>query len=377
MDFQVTLIRDLNQLITGNYAVRYEQFVESLSGYHRLSYSTQWLKIIAPLFIQRNDGIFFVLALLGQRIVAMAPFYLEQHGRGVFSFRQLHLWGKGNGYMDYPLASMISLEEYKEQSIECIVNSLKTSYQDDFDEINLTRVDPTDSFIQQLCSTFKVSANTDHGDQQHFFVNGQLIDDKLKGENLRRIKKAAERLTQDFVEVEFSCQTTVDDSLLEEIRQLHIRRQKDVMNEGRSRISIFEDPVECEVTNSLFNFNQSINAMRTYTLRLDGRLAGFWVCFHYNGYTQAYLTAFIPVPEHKYAAACLWRYMYKEEVERFGTQTIDSGFGTHNLKRKFCNHLVNLRSFMLQNQYSLFSRARQSMMYAMRQSRKIYRSMRR
>ena len=376
MDFQVTLIRNLEQLISGPYTEQYEQFVAALPGYDQLSYSRQWLKISAPLFIKSSDDIFFVLVFLGARLIAMAPFYLEQHGRSVFSFRQLHLWGKGNGYMDFPLASMVSLHEYREQSIAAIIDSLKSSFQDEFDEINLTRVDPTDPFIHQLCTTFKVRAKIDHGDQQHIWVDGKLIDEKLKGENLRRIKKASERLAQDFKEVAFSCVSTIDDGLLDEIRKLHIRRQNDVINEGRTRISIFEDPVESEVTINLIKYNQSVDALRIYTLRLDNLLAGFWVCFHSHGYTQAYLTAFIPVPEHKYAAACLWRYMYKEEVERFGTQIIDSGFGTHNLKRKFCNHLIDLRSFMLKNQFSLLSRAKQSMMYALRRSRNFYKNMR-
>ena len=366
---RVDLIRDIKELCSGSYAARYGEFAERLEGIHCLVYSVPWLRITSAAVMQEDDCLFFVTVSRGQEIVGVAPFHVERLGWGRLSFRQLHYWGKGSGYTEYPVPTMIALPGYRRQCADIVTDNLKDTYRGEFDEINLTRVDPQDYFIRHLCNAFMMRADTDHGDQLHLFVNEQSIDRRLQGENLRRIRKARERLTHDFENAEFACLTSLDESVLEEIRRLHIRRQKEIMETGRPRISFFEDPVENEVTVKLIRHSQAIGAMRTYTLRLDGKLVSFWICFHCNGYTLAYITACTPVPGHKYATACNWRYMYKEEMERHGARTIDTGVGSHILKVKFCNRVIDLRSIVLQNQYSYGSRIRQSQISVLRRAR--------
>ncbi len=356
----------MGTILTGVYAKQYADFIKQLLGIDQLIYSLPWLKITAPLVLGTKSEPYFILILSEMNIVGLVPFYLERRGRGVLSFKQLIFWGKGAYYMDYPLPTVISLPEFKLAVTDRVINCLTTEYRDKFDEINLKRVDPDDPFIKRLCATFKTrwwNALTEH---QHLFVDTQTIDEKLKGENLRRIRKEEKDMAESFNEVKYACQSSLDDAQIDELRQLHIKRQKDVLEAGGSRISFFDDPVENMVTVELIKYNQSVDALRVYTLRLNQKLVCFWLCFHYNKYTIAHITAFTPVPGHQYAAACLWRYMVKSETEKYGSQIVDAGYGMNILKKKFCNKFIVLSTVILSNHYSMTARMKQLFMNLLR-----------
>jgi hypothetical protein len=357
-ELSIRVIQSLGELEQGPLADSYRSFSERLSGFGPLGFSLEWLRAVAPAFTRNGEHVYFVTALDGSSIVGMAPFVRLVRGRGLTRFRQLRLWGKCGRYTEYPPLSVVTLDGAEGAVGTAVVEAMTGPLRGDFDEMALNRVDPTDDFIRALAERFSVYEDVDHGDKIHLFGAHEPIDVKLKGENLRRIRKAERDLREAFSSVEFLTVRAPDPEMIEEMRALHIERQRDLIEEGRPRISFFEDPVENRVTLDMMRLAQQRDALRVYLLRLDGRIVNFWVCYGWDGYMQAAITATAPVPGHKYASSCLWRHMLTEEIETHGTRWVDAMFGSHVLKRKFSNTFLPVRTMALQNRDGLGSRIR-------------------
>jgi hypothetical protein len=357
-DLSIQAIHSLSELERGPLATSYRSFCTRLSGFSQLGFSTEWMRVVEPAYTRQGEHLFFLAAFDGPEMVGLAPFVKFVRGRGWTRLRQLRLWGKCGRYVEYPTVSVQAVDGAKPAVVGAVMQALSGPLRGEFDEIALNRVDPADPFVQALCERFAVSQDVDYGDKIHLFGAHQHIDEKLKGENLRRIRKGERGLREAFSSVEFVTVHDPDPELIEELRALHIARQRVLIEEGRPRISFFEDPVENRVTLDMMKVAQERGSLRVYLLRLDGAVVNFWICYGSDGYVQAGVTATAPVPGHKYASSCLWRYMLVEEIETYGTRWVDAMFGSHVLKRKFSNTFHPVRTMLLQNRNGLGSRAR-------------------
>lgn len=349
---QVDVVTNLELFSEGDLGRKYKHFVKKLSGINSLLFSNDFLKIISPIALAENSTPFFIIVSRNDAIIGLAPLILESYGINRFFFRRLNLWGKGTSYFEYPTPRIIAIDGNEELVVKFVLNYLKENLRGQFDEIFLNRVDMNDLFTQSLCDTFKPSFTNPNLDRQLFFLSHQTIDEKLKGENLRRTKRAVVRLEEAYENVKYQCHFELSQRLVNEIVNLHIQRQNEVNVSGGSRYSFFEDPIELQATKDILDYSQKNNCLRVYTLHVNDELICFWIGLHNDGYTLGYITAFKPLDGHPHAPSSLLRFAFKEELERFGAKIIDSNYGANILKKKFSNHFLDLGQVLLFNQFS-------------------------
>ena len=361
-ELSVRPIQSLDELEQGPLAQSYRRFCAALPGFGSLGFDPAFLRVAKPAFTRSGERVWFLAVMDGADMIALAPFLRLVRGRAPLRFRQLRLWGKSGRYVEYPIVSLLALEGAESAGIRAVTDALEGPYASEWDELVLKHIGREDPFLAALSARFTVSSDPDpedpdKGDHMHLFGSHEHIDEKLNSENRRRIRKTEERMREEFSCVEMVTVEAPDDALIDELRQLHIARQHDLIEEGRPRISFFEDPVENRATIDMMRVAQEAGGLRVHLLRIDGSVVGFWICFAAGGYAQAAITAVSPVPGHKYASSWLWRHMLVTEAERYGTKWLDAMWGSHMLKRKFSNTLVPIRSRVLQNNAGALARA--------------------
>jgi len=336
------LLTDLDVFETEPYASGYADFLDDLPDGPRLFYSLPWLRAVEPLF----GSPFFLTLWNGERIRALLPLCRRRARRARIRLSQLARWGVDDSrYLEYPgpLLCVGGSPGVRDAAAGVAVRAL-LALRGHFDEIELNRVEPQDDFVVELERAFPLRL---HGWSAvwYLFMNHDCIDQRLGSANLRRIRRAKERLEEDFESVEWTFATSVNDTLFGELAALHRERQARLRLDGRARKDPFGDVVETRAVRTLLDIAHDRNKLRVYQLRVENRLVSFFICFCDGSYTRLELTASREVPGHKYAVRTLMYFMFNTEWETFGTRCIDHSWGTHQLKSKFSDErreLVNL-----------------------------------
>ena len=357
-DYSVDVVRHLDELSTGASAAAYEKFVEELKGLGRLWYSPDWLLAAEPSFTRSGETPFFVMVRHGGEIIGVAPLLLHSLGAAPLHYRRLRFWGTGGRYLEYPTWKLLARSGDEGKVEDLVVRALEGTFSRHFDEISLARADPKDTFIERISAIFRVIQREDLGEQVHLFGNHRHIDDELPARYVTRFRKAEEKLRSSSDTFEMTTLSAVDERVIDEIRDLHIRRQHELIARGISRFSCFEDPIESKALLSMIEIAQQRGALRVYLQRVNGELTNFWICFASGGHAVAEIMASKKVPRHADATSCMTRYILKEEIEKHGTEWLDLGFGSNRQKTMFTNTTIPLQLIVLFNNRSLRSRLR-------------------
>lgn len=345
----VTVISDYQAFNDDNFAEKYRGFLAQLGGVHPLLFSFESLSQGRPLYERRGDNPWFLVVFAEQLIVALLPLHLETFGVWPLQFRRLRLWGKIGCNNDLHPADFLARPDYAEQAAEVVVGYLQQELGRRFDEIHLLRIRADSALVRQIANRLP-QFECDSKDEANYVYSGQIkLSQRITGETFRKIRKAREGLIAHFSNVEYVCVTHLTAELFDELAALHIARQKALVEQGRQRASFFEDRLEREVLFKRLCMAEQAGALRLYTLRLDGDLVCYLLCVGQAGSTLALITAFKEIVGHRYHARCLWHYAFQQELECFGTQMIDMGYGGHQLKQTFSTDLIPLKTISIKD----------------------------
>lgn len=348
-ELTIAVISDYQTFQDANFAEKYQDFLSRVGGVCPLLFSADRLFQGRSLYERRGDKLWFLVVFSGQTIVALLPLQLETFGVWPLSFKRLRLWGKIGCYNDVQSSDFISVAEHAEQAAEAVAIYLQRELGRSFDEIQLMRIRADSVFTREIETRLPTFEAAKTAEAVYMYSGKVKITERIKGETFRKIRKARERLVEDFAQVEYACITQITPELFDELAQLHITRQHALVEQGRQRFSFFEDPVERKVLYGQLCLAEQAGAIRLYTLRLDGELATYLLCIGRAGTTMALITAFKEIAAHRYQARCLWYYAFQQELENFDTQIINMGYGGHQLKETFSTDLMPLKTLSIRD----------------------------
>ena len=354
----VMTITKFSDFLKSDFTPKYRDFINEIGGIYPLYFSVEAMTLTLPLYSLKGETPFFVVVFYDHKIVGFLPMQVETVGHYPLVYRTLRLWGKAGRYNDCQHADFMALPEYQEQAANVAMQFLAKEYTEQYDQIIFNRIVTDTLFFNRIDKNFAGGKSFGRDDPVHLYCANIPLDERIKGETRRKIRKANEKLLAGPEAFTFHCYSSLEDKLIEDICHLHIERQHALIKVGQERMCFLEDDLEKRVFFQHLQYAQSLKALRIYALRLNQNLVCFLINVSLGGYTDALLTAFAENPEHKHMARCLWYYAFDSELNHFSVDVINMGYGTHILKRTFSTQLVQLFSLSFRNTTRLGARVK-------------------
>lgn len=352
----IKLLTTFHDFTHVEFATSYNHFLSFLGGIFEFFFSAEHMLKMRPLYEQRGETPFFICIFSENKMVAFLPMQVQEIGVKPLQFKRLRLWGRSGHYNSNHHSGFMCLSEYEKEASAVTLDFLRAEFNAKFDEIILTRVKKEGPFLNHLDAYFDSVEYRSNEEKDHIYRSSTPLENRIKGETRRKIRKASESLAAAFEDVSYQLHQQINMSLFESLATLHIQRQRELIESGRKRMSFFEDPIEKQTFLNQLQYAQDKNALRIYTLHLNNELICFLVCFNLNGYTDAILTAFKELSEHRYMPRCLWYYAFDQELNQLSTRVIDMGYGTHTLKSTFSTEALPLENIRIKNQRKISSK---------------------
>lgn len=337
MNTRIEIIRSLEEFKKHEYA--YRDFSQHLPPNKRLGFNFDWVIAHYPLYTRGNIKMLFVFLWLGDNIVGLAPFQLEKKGVKQLYLKRLQFWGSGPSFShNEPPDFLFRSEADANQYLSQLTQALYTDLAKEWDEIFFKSLMLKNSFINQIKENMKHAIIEEQGYNTYQFHAPGTIDDLIKGESRRKIKKARENMGKDFESFSFNCYNTITDEIFEELCDLHTNRQEVVNSQRSGRDSIFQDPLERQAIRDAIKCAEKNNGFRLYTLEIEEKIVSFLLCYCCEKWNQAFITAFDIKYRRYQASRALWSYAYTTEREEFNSDIVDLGLGSNQFKITFSNY---------------------------------------
>ncbi len=317
----------------------YREFSSLLPASKRLGFNFDWVVAHHALFTRGNTEMFFIFLWSENKIMAIAPFQREIKDAKKLYFKRLQFWGSGPSFShNNPPDFLLRPEADPHFCVDRLINYLYTDLVKDWDEMYFTSLVLKNSLINLIKDRFRKRVVESQGHNTYQFHAPGTIDDLVKGESRRKIKKARENMAKDFNSFSFNCYNTMTDSVFDEITDLHTNRQEVVNSVRTGRDYIFQDPMERDAIRAGIQVAEDNGGLRLYTLEIDNKIVSFLLCYYCEKWTQAFITAFDIQYRRYQASRSLWSYAYTMEREEFNSDCVDLGLGSNQFKVTFSNY---------------------------------------
>lgn len=377
--YRAELITDIRTL--ENHRDPYQKFCEQLPSQDAFTYHLDWVIAHHHQYIRNNVQFFWILlwqkidptdAQSTEEIVAVAPLQKETLNASRLGLRRLRVWGDDNGYAHNTQPTILLKQADVKNSESGATNTvqhhllfliqyLKTTLRYQWDEMFIHRIKSSNTHLQIFSDLASEKCHASltkepSSDITFSFAAPDFIEDIIRGESKRKIKKGLANLQKDYSSVELKCHNQVSDELYASMVELHTQRQFSANQQGAQRNSFFNNPIENQTIKNEIRVASKKNQLRLYTLEVDNKLIAFLLCYHQDDWTFAHITAFDDRFKHYKAARVLWFHAFTEERKTYQSQLIDTGWGGNQFKQAFSNKTEPLYAIRISNQQSLRSK---------------------
>lgn len=312
----------------------YTSFLRIIGGLYEEYYSLEYLEASDKTFKALGASPFFILVLEENEIVAVFPFQLTKNRcfklQSIISF-----WGELPIYAHNNFHKIL-ISGHDSALIDQVVSYLKTEVFGKWDLLEFNYVKLLDENINYFISKFELISKSEFPHKAYYasFEKStvETVIGSKKASNIRRLKK---KLDKDFSSVTASMKVHVGDKEFNEIKGIHSQRQKDANSQGYDRELFFEDPLQECYLRTLFKAWSDKGTVRYYSLQIDERLAAVVLFNHSKDVAYNLITA-IDTEYSRYGPGRVLYYdSFKSELDQFGIQKIEMGWGSNKLKEDY------------------------------------------
>ncbi|SIR43445.1 Acetyltransferase (GNAT) domain-containing protein [Sphaerotilus natans] len=342
------------------HAIAIHDLLDRVPDGRGLFYQPEWVRLMAPLFLQSGRRMHFLLAWRGERLIGMAPLVIEQRPWVRGHVRRVWFWGKVQGSLALEGDFLVPEATDVRPCARAFVAHLRgPSAPADYIELAYFRgaspcqvafeaashIAPEQ--IEPMVSHWAVLAPT-------FDAYCATLKKSVLGKVMNRLR-AAER----DLGAHLTCVSRLSADELEQVEALHVQRQRELAGKGRERHSLFEIPAESGIYHAMLETASQRGWARHYLLKSgEGRVLAFALCFHFAGTLFFHLTAFDSAHAKYEPGRVLMLLKIQAEIARGDTHHIDMMPGTTKIKEDFGNHVFSHRRYLAVNTGSLMSRLR-------------------
>ncbi|MGH1470765.1 MAG: GNAT family N-acetyltransferase [Cellvibrionaceae bacterium] len=353
--YRLELITSLSML--ESHKAEYEKFCSYLPASEKFTYCLDWVMTHYPLYTQHGVELFWIIFWDNNNIIAVAPFQKESLNVSRLGLRRLRIWGDNNHYVHNTQPTiLIKDKNVVDNVLSQLLTYLNTDLKSQWDELFLHRIKDANTTLKRLLTLDQSMKTESSSDATYYFSAPSHIEDIIRGESKRKIKKGLEKLKEKYSSVSLNCFTDISNDKYSQIVDLHTKRQFSANQQGAERNSFFNHPLESKTIEKEIKIASQKKALRLYTLEIDHQVIAFLLCFHEGDWTYAHITAFDDKYKHFKAARVLWFHAFTEERKKYGCHLIDTGWGGNQFKQAFSNKTENLYAIRMNNNNSLRSK---------------------
>ena len=328
------LVTEIGQLLP--YEDSYNTLLRHVGGIEGFYYSLDCIRASIETFRAYGASMFYILVLEGEQIRAVLPF--QRIVDGPFGLRRsVQFWGALNIFATNTHRSLL-VDGYRPDAIDAAMKFMCTDLRPMWDTITFKWLKTNDENLNYFTSRFPQAKTSARDDRFYFFNADTDLAGHVGAKKLREIRRYRRRLEEDFGAVEVEIKEQISPSDLEEIRQIHTGRQ-----EGKAvDRAFFQRPLENVYVNELFNLWNRKKIVHYYSLRVNHHLAAIWILFQPNDVSYGFLIAFDNAFKKYSPSRILTHETFLHEVDRFRAKRIDTGWGTHMLKKDYSTDTLQL-----------------------------------
>ena len=324
---QALLISSVEQI--NPWEASYSRLLEKIGGMESLYYAAEHLRLPVTTFEALGVELFAILVIRDDEVVAVLPFQ-RQNDWPFGIWKTIRFVGDIGVQMDncYPL---ILADGFCPEAIDAAVELLTTRLVGEWDTMDLSRIRLDNENMQYFVSRFAEHYAEPSGEEFYYFEAAAGLDQVLGSRKLSNLRRRRRRLEEEVGPVAIVVKPEVTDADIEEIAAIHSVRQRD-KEDGDA---FFEDEAVGKIVRDMFHLSRRQECMRYYSLRAGDRAIAIAVMIHTEVVSYGFLTAFDPEFAKHAPSRILTYEVFRQEVEDFGVERIETSWGANELKKDF------------------------------------------
>ncbi|MDF7798019.1 GNAT family N-acetyltransferase [Pontiellaceae bacterium B1224] len=322
---KIELITDFDELVS--LEPSYSALLEKTGGIESFYYSIDHIRMSLEAFHLMGAYLFFIIIRNGDDLVAVLPFQLSHRFCGLK--RIIRFYGEVDVYACNSYQKILAAGDQPE-AIDAAVAFLGRDLARRWDLIEFKWTKMEDENIRRFAAYFPQGSVQKCPEQYFYYETRNDLNAHLGSKQVGNLRRRRRRLEEDFGSVEFVAKELMEPSDLAAVERLHSARQTELQTGG----AVFEDEFERECLEDLFTFWNQSGHMHFYSLRVGGEIVAIRVMMHAARVTLGFLMAF-DSRYRKYAPMRILSHeVYRYEKDRYGTERIESNWGTDINRQK-------------------------------------------
>jgi CelD/BcsL family acetyltransferase involved in cellulose biosynthesis len=348
-------VADLRQ-----HAAAYEALLQRLPDGAGLFYTLPWLEILSAVYVTPQRAMHFLLAWRGSALVGVAPLQMERKSLSRGGVRRLFCWGNVHGSLMLEGGFLIPEADEVERCIAAFAAHALDPRDGAADFFEFHYLDEAAPAFGALQRRFRPQAGEPEDMPSYQIRLPERFEDYAPTVSTATLANSRNRwrALQKAGKVEFLPVQALAQDELEQVMQVHASRQSLLRERGRTRQSLFQDPVTRSAYLRLLAQTAKDGSARHYLIKADGRVIAFGLGFLYRGTYVFHLTGFDQAWSRFQPGRVLLFLMVQDAISRGDTRLIDMLPGITKVKQDFSNASRTYRSLSGTRTGSLLSRAK-------------------
>ncbi len=341
---RIEKITSIEQLL-GMHGQAYSTLIAGLLNGLSLPYCPEWMRSVAPLYLASNKRLFFLLAWRGSELIGVAPLMIEQKGLAAGRLRRLYFWGGIQGTLNNMTGDfLIPDTDNITPCLQAFKNYLYGASSKHWDFLELSYFSQASKNLPAFLQVFPHAASKTES-MQTFIIDlpasFQEYCDGLPRKPFSDTKRCRRKLYESGASIEICQLQTLSPEVIAELSTRHNQRQDELRTRGAARYSIFHQPRERKAFLELLERAAASGMTRHYLLKINNKLAAFFINFVTQDTLHLFLTAFDTEYSEFAPTKVLLLHVCENELVNLHTRRINLSTGESRYKREFSTQIVD------------------------------------
>lgn len=349
------------------FGMAYDRFIEAVPAGQGVFYTRAWLEAMMPLYCPKPGQFLFLLAIRNGSLIGLAPLCFEESRRLKHLVRRLTCWG---ALQDSLMVEANFLTVSPEDDEECL-----RAFSDYLFKASPSRIDcldlryfrsesPSLAILRRLFPRTRVEAESMESYQIDLRGSFDAFLSSRSKSLIKQLGKLERALARD-IGFTFECRDTLTEAEYAAIAELHSRRQKELVDTGRSRFSVFGHDSAATCYRQLLDKLTAEKRACFYLLKANESIIAFLIAFRVGPVMIGHLTAFDSDFAKYSPGKLLHLKMIEAEIKAGQHSTIDLMPGRTKVKTDFCSIVHPRVRVIIVNPYRFDSLLRSAMWQAL------------
>lgn len=349
------------------YGSAYDHFVESLPAGQGIFYSRAWLEAMLPQYCPKPGQLLFLLAIRDGNLIGLAPLCFEESRRLKHVIRRLTCWGALQDSLMVEANVLTVRPEHDEECIQSFSDYLFRSSPIRIDCLDLRYFRTEAPGLASMRRLFpKMRVEPESMDSYQIDLRGsfaEFVGSRSKS-LIKQLGKLERALARD-IGFTFESRESLTETEYSAIAELHSRRQKELVDTGRSRFSVFGHDTAATCYRNLLDKLTAEKRACFFLLKANDSIIAFLIAFRVGTVMIGHLTAFDSDFAKYSPGKLLHLKMIEAEIKTGQHLTIDLMPGRTKVKTDFCSIVHPRVRIIIVNPYRIDSLARYAMWQAL------------